>query len=116
MNQTSRIGKFSNIVIVTVAFLVFWVYLGSIINFHQHHLFGRNLMPQGILAKREDSAQAALSLQSFPVLLTDDFTQNSDLLQQPAELTIFSEYGTGHELSVKSGLPLYHSLRGPPAV
>jgi len=116
MNQKPISQKLSRIVILAVASLIFWVYLGSIINFHQHHIFGRNLMPQGILAKREESVFAAANLQAFPLLQSDDFSDAAGLLQEPAEITLFSDYGSSQEITIKSGLPVFHSLRGPPLV
>jgi len=116
MNQNSLIRKFSRVVILTTAFLVFWIYLGSLINFHQHHIFGRSLMPQGILSKRDESLQAAANYQAFPVLVLMDLVPGDDLLQEPVELTLFSEPGTNNELTLKSGLPLCLPLRGPPTV
>jgi len=116
MNQESLILKLNKIVIITVAFVVFWIYLGSIINFHQHHLFGRSLMSQGILCKREESFQAAANFQTFPVLSSATFTQVDNLLELPVELTLFTEICTFEVISIESGLLLSHSLRGPPAV
>jgi hypothetical protein len=41
--------------LLATAFLVFWIYLGSLINFHQHHIFGRTLISMGIVNKREET-------------------------------------------------------------
>lgn len=116
MNQNSFIRKFSRFVVLATAFLVFWIYLGSLINFHQHHIFGRCLMPQGILSKRDESLQVAANYQAFPVLVLMDMVPCDNLLQEPVEITLFSEPGTNNELTFNSFLPLYHSLRGPPTV
>lgn len=117
MSQKSLFRKISRIAILAVASMVFWIYLGSLINFHQHHIFGRNLMPQGILAKREESVlAAAANLHAFPVLFSLDFLNTGSLLESPVELSLLTEPGICSVISIKSGLPIYHSLRGPPAV
>ncbi|MDD3742846.1 MAG: hypothetical protein PHX54_04390, partial [Lentimicrobiaceae bacterium] len=39
--------------ILATAFLLFWIYLGSLINFHQHHLWGRTLISLAVVNKRD---------------------------------------------------------------
>lgn len=63
----SRIGK---VAIIGLAFLVFWIYLGSLINFHQHHIFGRTLIPAGIVSKREETLDISSDLPSLDSFLS----------------------------------------------
>lgn len=50
---------FQKATLLATAFLVFWIYLGSLINFHQHHIFGRTLISMGIVNKREETAMVS---------------------------------------------------------
>jgi len=40
------------------AFAIGWFYLGSLINFHQHHIWGKNLIPQISSCSRNKSKTA----------------------------------------------------------
>jgi hypothetical protein len=41
------------------AFAIGWFYLGSLINFHQHHIWGKSLIPQINACSRNKSKTAA---------------------------------------------------------
>ncbi|KAF5061974.1 hypothetical protein DSECCO2_309770 [anaerobic digester metagenome] len=106
-------GKFA---ILATAFFVFWIYLGSLINFHQHHIWGRNLIPNGILSKREETITVAQDLPSV------DFLQSPDLNTQECEFLLKPQF-SGQSLPEYcpqsfsiSGIPAAHGLRGPPSV
>ena len=116
MNRSIISGKLSRVVILATAFFVFWIYLGSLINFHQHHIFGRTLMSQGILSKREESVEAAVNAHIFPLVLLSDISCSEDLIEKPAELTIFTETQICFKSALISYQSLVHALRGPPAV
>jgi len=114
MTQKTNIEKFYRIAILATAFLVFWIYLGSIINFHQHHIFGRSLMPQGILAKREESIQVSLDLPVYLVLFTASCSPAEQLLPESTWMVIEAVSGVVTNLALKSGISLFHGLRAPP--
>ncbi|NTW26095.1 MAG: hypothetical protein HGA37_15460 [Lentimicrobium sp.] len=114
MTQKTNIEKFYRIAILATAFFVFWIYLGSIINFHQHHIFGRSLMPQGILSKREETVQASFDLPVYLVLFTASCENTEQLLPESTWMVIESVSGVVNSLAPKSGIPLFHGLRAPP--
>lgn len=114
MNHTIRTEKLSRIAILATAFFVFWIYLGSIINFHQHHIFGRTLMPQGILAKREDSLQIDNQLPVYIVFSSISCDQEEHLIPEPAWKEIKTANVIHNLLSPKAESPLFHGLRAPP--
>ncbi|KAF0200577.1 MAG: hypothetical protein FD170_3326 [Bacteroidetes bacterium] len=114
-NQRSitRIGK---IAILATAFLVFWIYLGSLINFHQHHIFGRTLIPAGILSKREETLIVSNDLPSL------DYFQAQNVCIQELEIALKLQFS---EISLPDycplaviviGIPADHGLRAPPLV
>jgi hypothetical protein len=114
MNQNLVSGKIYRFAILATAFFIFWIYLGSIINFHQHHIFGRALMAQGILCKREDSIQTADEAPVYIVLFSFTSGLNEKSLPEPAWKVIKTANVIHNLLAPKSGIPLFHGLRAPP--
>ncbi|MFH1121215.1 MAG: hypothetical protein V1775_15455 [Bacteroidota bacterium] len=106
--------KHLRIAAMATAFFIFWITLGSIINFHQHHIFGRSLMPQGILAKREDTITIAHELPVHVLLFTMASGHSETVVPVPACFTIESVSGVVNDLVPKAGIPLFHGLRAPP--
>jgi len=116
MNKSVYTRRAGKVAVLATAFLVFWIYLGSLINFHQHHIWGRNLIPSGILSKREETITVAQDLPSV------DFLQSPDLNTQECEFLLKPQF-SGHSLPEYypqsfsiSGIPAAHGLRGPPSV
>ncbi len=103
------------IAILATSFFVFWIYLGSIINFHQHHIFGRSLMPQCILAKREESIQISHELPYLLVNFTASFDHPEQLVPEPSVFLIESTSGVIDQLKQTSAIQFFHGLRAPPA-
>lgn len=114
MNRRTITGNTLKLATLATAFFVFWIYLGSIINFHQHHIFGRTLMPQGVLAKREEK-QISADLPVISFSLDSCESQQQVLLPEPmvfhintGAVTLQSILSEGESLSG-------HGLRAPPA-
>ena len=110
-NVTVSIEK---VAIVAMASVVFWIYLGSLINFHQHHLFGRTLTSQCIVNKREESMLTSSELPSI-----DSFVWPAISLNQTSK--ILKLQFTGIFLPdftpltvILIGIPASHGLRAPP--
>jgi hypothetical protein len=114
MNRRTIIEKTMRIAILATAFFVFWIYLGSIINFHQHHIFGRSLMPQGILAKREESIQVSHDLPFYLIHFTASFDHPEQLLPEPTSILIETESGVTNYSIPGSVIQYFHGLRAPP--
>lgn len=115
MYRNSFSRKMSRIAILATAFFVFWIYLGSIINFHQHHIFGRTLMPQGVLCKREDTAPVADELPAFVLHFTSGAVQAETKVPEPSVKRINAVAVAVDPLVSGSGIPDFHGLRAPPA-
>jgi hypothetical protein len=99
---------------LATAFFIFWMTLGSIINFHQHHIFGRSLMPQGILSKREDTLNNTLELPVHVLLFSASAGHNETTVPAPAWISIEAASCMVNDLAPKAGIPLFHGLRAPP--
>jgi hypothetical protein len=46
-------SKIKNIFLFLWAAAILWIYIGSLVNFHQHKIWGRPLLPQLLYAKRD---------------------------------------------------------------
>jgi hypothetical protein len=114
MNYTTRNEKHLKIAILATAFVVFWIYLGSIINFHQHHIFGRTLMTQGILCKREETIQASVDMPVYLVQHNSVGDITEMILPAPTLLVVSEISGMDTETAPKAEIPLFYGLRAPP--
>lgn len=105
----------SRVAIFATALLVFWIYLGSLINFHQHHIFGRTLITNGILCKKEETPEVSPELPSL------DFFQSTPIADSNSDDLIYSVFSeillSGKCLPLVSsiGVPACNGLRAPPA-
>ncbi|HOI86232.1 MAG TPA: hypothetical protein PLV51_00070 [Lentimicrobium sp.] len=102
--------------LLATAFLVFWMYLGSLINFHQHHIFGRTLIPNGIISKREEDTSLSEDLPSFD-LFNADACADELIVRLPGIPEcdfLFSECQSCN--SILNGIPVSHGLRAPPSL
>jgi hypothetical protein len=63
MNLTGKILK-SFLYIWAAAIL--WIYIGSLVNFHQHKIWGRPLLPQLLYAKRDKEQSVDLNKLIIP--------------------------------------------------
>lgn len=114
MNRKTIIEKTMRIAILATAFFVFWIYLGSIINFHQHHIFGRSLMPQGILAKREETIQVSLDLPFYLMHFTASVDHPEQLLPEPSLFLVEAASGVADRSVTGIVIQYFHGLRAPP--
>lgn len=102
--------------ILTAAFLIFWLYLGSLINFHQYHIFGKALMPDGIMCKREESISKAEKSPSLHLLSNQGIISGSAVaLPLPGGAACTVVFFSSMERT-GSAVCASHSLRGPPSI
>lgn len=99
---------------MSTAFFVFWIYLGSIINFHQHHLFGRNLMQQGVLCKREETVHASnhLPVTISTLSVTAEVHENEFLA--PVFSGVMQVVSSPEPVFLELASPEQRGLRAPP--
>ncbi|MDD2528347.1 MAG: hypothetical protein PHW35_11145 [Lentimicrobiaceae bacterium] len=110
-----RHQAFQKATLVATAFLVFWIYLGALINFHQHHIFGHTLISMGIVNKREEtllvSHEKTLPFFLAPALMPD-FQSGPGL-----QCFNFTVNNTQAIIPILQGaLPCSPGLRAPPAI
>ncbi len=102
------------------AIAVLWIYVGNLVNFHQHHIWGKQLIPVACSSTRvkEKEAVAGLNHNSnskvFDTGLQFDFSTPSNQISDIPQHEIKSFY------FIPTDTPLLHlgirafSLRGPP--
>ena len=110
----SKMSKIRNLAILVTAFCVFWIYLGSLINFHQHHIFGRTLMSNGVISKREESITIDLGHAMALGFFSPAVLNSSDLRARPLPVTAVCLSDHLPTMVVISGLLTDHNLRAPP--
>ncbi|MEI8048969.1 MAG: hypothetical protein WCI92_16420 [Bacteroidota bacterium] len=103
------------------AFAVVWIYLGNLVNFHQHHIWGKQLIPvacSSTRAKEKDSASFVKNdgnSKSFGNGQHFDFsspdTQVCNILQPEIVSTYFK---LPNAPVLLQGIQAF-SLRGPPS-
>ena len=47
-----RSAKFGKRILLVWVFAIMWLHIGNIINFHQHHIWGKQLLPVAIVNSR----------------------------------------------------------------
>ena len=69
--MTKLIPAFKRAALILWAFAVLWIYIGSLVNFHQHKIWGRPLLPQLLFCKRDKE-------KSFDLLHIDPASGHTD--------------------------------------
>lgn len=112
---------FRKLILLGWAFVVVWIYMGNLVNFHQNRIWGKQLIPlacystrakekEGLLVDKSDT-DSRITLPGLHYDFTISVQQSLDLVQP---YFIISKYN-------QSDTPLIHSdftsfsLRGPPA-
>ena len=49
---TGSTTKFGKRILLVWVFAIMWIYVGNIINFHQHHIWGKQLIPVAFTSNR----------------------------------------------------------------
>ncbi len=123
MNKTkNRANSFKKSILLIWAFAIFWFYLGSLINFHQHRIWGKHLIPavftstrskqkEGIAvfaSKTSSSVLSKLTLHLVAILSID----NRQLSSGHRSTACFADKTSG----VTSEISVSRPLRAPPLV
>jgi hypothetical protein len=106
------------------AFAIGWFYLGSLINFHQHHIWGKSLIPQINACSRNKSKTIAgfnidenagfnLPANDF---LTDKLSSVGFTFQEPTFKIIKLNSSHVHPCIPNDDGFAFSHLRGPPQV
>lgn len=118
----SLLSILRKIILLGWAFAVIWIYLGNLVNFHQHRIWGKQLIPVAYTTTRAKEKDAHSCLkndgnksQVVTGLHFDFTTPNSEVAEaiQPVSFFCFNLSGTG---TISISCPDTHFLRGPPTV
>ena len=117
LNVTSR-----KRLVLLWAFAIGWFYLGSLINFHQHHIWGKSLIPQINACSRNKGKSLVMDKSGdtagFHLPLNDDNTsaetvQNIVFQDQACPAIALNPIFTDPFLPPNEG-SAFSQLRGPP--
>lgn len=107
-------------ILIGWAVAVVWIYLGNLINFHQHHIWGKQLIPVACSSTRykdENSASVVKndnSSKSFDTSLHFDFAPLAQQITHIAYFEIVSSSLCFTDAPILLAGIQAHSLRGPP--
>jgi len=103
------------------AFAVIWIYIGNLINFHQHHIWGKQLMPVECSSTRVKEKDAASFVKNDRNSRSIDSGSQFDFTtpDQPASLVVHFREVTFY-LGIPDSPALHQeiqafSFRGPPS-
>jgi hypothetical protein len=117
----SAINLLRRLILIGWAFAVVWIYVGNLVNFHQHRIWGKQLIPvacystrakekDGLLIVKKDSdLRLSLPGQHF------DFTTPDQELAESPFVEIISFYSPLSDAPVLQQAFVALSFRGPPA-
>jgi len=108
-------------ILIGWAVAVVWIYMGNLVNFHQHHIWGKQLIPVACSSTRykdENTASAVKNdsnLKSFYSGFHFDFSTPDQLISDIAYCEIVTSRINSIDTPVLyQGIQAY-SLRGPPS-
>ncbi len=116
--------KFRMLILIGWAFAIIWMYLGNLVNFHQHRIWGKQLIPVACTSNRGKDKES-----EFYVKSGIDFANFSDVTF-PSFIISYAPLSAIDDLENSYITLLYffnssfkmatclvsHSLRGPPQV
>ncbi len=118
---TSTTSTLRKAILIGWAFGVLWIYLGNLVNFHQHHIWGKQLIPvacSSTRAKEKDSASFIKNdgnAKSFGNGLHFDFSSPDTQVLDILQLEVISTYLIlPNAPLLLQGIQAF-SFRGPPS-
>lgn len=114
---TSALRKF---ILIGWALAVVWIYLGNLVNFHQHHIWGKQLIPIACYSTRAKEKDAASFVKNDGNLKLSDSGHQFDFTMPDQHVSdiLYLEIILPHFIQSDTPL-LYHGIqafsrRGPP--
>lgn len=102
------------------AFAMLWLYIGNIINFHQHHIWGKQLLPVACTSVRS-KVKTIGGNGSKTITLANDISGADDVtilsgLHLPIHQEVIITQGRAQSSSlISAACERLHLLRAPPA-
>lgn len=106
-------------IILLWAVSVLWIYVGNIINFHQHHIWGKQLIPVACTSNRTkekafEQQGNFLKHHNQPGFISQESIQAAEQLTansgETSSILVVSDIEYNHA----KGCIMAHALRGPP--
>jgi hypothetical protein len=116
--------KYQKRLLLIWAFAIGWFYIGSLINFHQHHIWGKSLIPQINECSRNKS-KTAPGLGNDETIgfhqIANDFVSDKDIpisfsFNEPGYLIVNLHPLQYHPFIPDRDGSAFSQLRGPPQV
>lgn len=112
--------KFRVFLLTGWAFAVLWVHFGNIINFHQHRIWGKQLLPVAVTNTRCKDKESASLVKSGNGYKSSDISLHFDFIipERAVQPLIFS--GNRFNINTLPDIPIcnmyvfVHGMRGPP--
>ena len=105
--------RIQKVTLLATAFLVFWIYLGSLINFHQHHIFGRTLISTCIVNKREETVLVSHE-KTLPFFLSCALLPDQEEGSGLRSFSLTQRYTEAPVITAQSATYRTPGLRAPP--
>ncbi len=120
-NLRSATSFLRKTILIGWALAVVWIYLGNLVNFHQHKIWGKQLIPVACSSTRVKEKEAASFVKNdrhskvFDSGLQFDFTSPASLISDIPQIVLISVYSTLPDIPVlRQGIQAF-SFRGPPS-
>jgi len=114
-------GKINKAFLYLWAASILWIYIGSLVNFHQHKIWGRPLLTQLLYAKRDKEQSVdfkKLLDPGSPKVITPDQSTIAGILQPGQRIALHATFPVIYSLSVEffpvKEFILPSGLRAPP--
>jgi hypothetical protein len=111
-------SKFYKRILIVWAIAILWIYVGNIINFHQHHIWGKQLIPVACSSSRSKE-KSIIKYQGFNLFsngCSPLISENS----VPSAISVYGNFAAVHFSyscqKVTTCTLLGRSLRAPPSV
>jgi len=108
-------------ILIGWAVAVVWIYLGNLVNFHQHHIWGKQLIPVAYSSTRYKDENSASVVKHDNFSKCFDTGLDFDFVTLAQQITYISYFEIVSLPIYLSDTPLLHegilafSLRGPPS-
>lgn len=108
-------------ILIGWAFAIIWIYLGNLVNFHQHRIWGKQLLPVACSTTRSKEKDSTFYIKSI-----DDIASFSEIAMPIAEICNYHLSLSVSDSQCKSFIDAHlsclyqkqfcesHLLRGPP--
>jgi hypothetical protein len=116
----SATSKLRKLILIGWALAVVWIYLGNLVNFHQHHIWGKQLIPVAYSSTRVKEKESASFIKNSKSVKSLDLDHQFDFSTPDKQVVAIPYFEFNNSFSSLPHIPLSHagiqafSFRGPP--